>query len=216
MTPKTTILIADDHGVLRAGLRALLNAEPDLEVVGEAAHGDEAVRLARQFQPDVVLMDISMPGSGGLDATRRLSETAPNTRVLILTVYEDDGVLEEAIRVGAAGYILKRALESELVSAIRAVARGDMYVHPGMVRGLLSRTALVPGEEPAADALTPRELEVLELIAHGHTNRQIAKILSISERTVESHRANLMDKLDLHSRVELVRYAMDHGLLRPE
>ena len=210
------ILIADDHGVLRAGLRALLNAEPDLEVVGEAADGDEALRLTRTLRPDIVLMDVSMPGCGGIEATRRLKELRSDVRVLILTVHEDSGLLQEAIRAGASGYILKRAAESELVNAIQAVWRGDLYVHPAMTRALFASTIHAPADNQVAiETLTPREVEVLRLIAQGHTNRQMADLLTLSVRTIESHRANMMQKLDLHSRVELVRYAMKHGLFRP-
>jgi len=208
------IIVADDHGVLRAGLRALLNDEPDLEVAGEAADGDEALRLTRELEPDIVLMDINMPGCGGIETTRRLMELRPNVRVLILTVHEDKSLLQAAIRAGAAGYILKRAVESELIDAIRAVARGDLYVHPAMTRALLEDTHHIPAvEREVTQALTPREVEVLCLIAQGHTNRQIADLLHIGVRTVESHRANLMGKLGLRSRVELVRYASQHGLL---
>jgi len=212
----TRILIADDHGVLRAGLRALLNAEPGLDVVGEAGDGDEALRLTRTLQPDIVLMDINMPGSGGIEATRQLKQLHPDVRVLILTVHEDEGLLQEAIRAGAAGYIIKRAVESELINAIRAVSRGDLYVHPSMTRALLTNTSLASaGNQAAIETLTPREIEILGLIAQGHTNRQIADLLTLSVRTVESHRANLMEKLNVHSRVELVRYAAQHGLLKP-
>jgi two-component system response regulator NreC len=208
------ILIADDHGVLRAGLRALLKAEPKLEVVGEAADGAEALRLASALQPDIVLMDISMPDCGGIEATRRLRGLLPDVRVLILTVHDDKSMVQEAIQAGAAGYILKRAAESELVNAIQAVSRGDMYVHLPMTRALQAEAAAMPAsDQVGAETLTPREIEVLRLIARGHTNRQIAGLLTLSVRTVESHRANLMDKLDLHSRVELVRYAAQHGLL---
>jgi len=208
------ILLADDHGVLRAGLRALLNAEPDFQVVGEAADGEEALRQASALRPDIVLMDINMPGTGGIDATRRLKALAPQARVLILTFHEDKALLQEAIRAGAAGYILKRAVESELINAIYAVARGEMYVHPGMTRALINGLPAASGNSAvAAEALTPREIDVLRRIALGYTNRQIADELSISLRTVESHRANLMERLGLHSRVELVRYAADHGLL---
>jgi two-component system response regulator NreC len=210
------ILIADDHGVLRAGLRALLNSEPDLGVVGEAADGHEAIRLAKALQPDVVLMDISMPDLVGIEVTRQLVASQPGVHVLILTVHEDKALLREAMRAGASGYIVKRAVGSELVNAIRAVVRGDLYVHPAMIRALLpSEDTRVIGEPGAAESLTAREIDVLRLIATGHTNRQIAERLILSMRTVESHRAKLMGKLGLHSRVELVRYAAAHGLLEP-
>lgn len=208
------ILVADDHGVLRAGLRALLNAEPDLSVVGEAASGEEALKIAKKVSPDIVLMDLNMPGMGGIDAARKMIKLHPQIRVLILTVHEDSELLKEAIKSGAAGYILKRAVESELIYAIHAVMRGDLYIHSAMTRALLLNQ---PEEQPdvpdAAEELTPRELEVLRLIAEGHTNRQIADLLSLSVRTVESHRSNLMEKLNLHSRVELVRYAHRNQLL---
>ena len=208
------ILIADDHGVLRAGLRALLNAEPDLEVIGEAADGDETLRAAWELQPHVVILDLSMPGPGGIEVIRQLKHVLPETRVLVLTVHEDDSLLREAIRAGAAGYVTKRAVESELINAIRAVWRGDIYVHPAMTRALLSGLQPSENEEQApAEVLTPRETEVLRLIALGYTNRQIAEALSISIRTVETHRSNIMGKLGLRSRVDLVRYARDHGLL---
>ncbi len=207
------ILIADDHGVLRAGLRALLNAEPDLEVIAEASDGNDVLRLANELRPDIVLLDISMPGPGGIEVTRQLKESLPELRVLILTAHEDESMLREAVQVGAAGYIIKRAVESELINAIHSVWRGDLYVHPAMTRALLRETSLFPvSAEPAVESLTPREIDVLRLIAKGYTNGQIAKELTLSVRTVESHRANLMGKLELRSRVELVRYAMEHGL----
>lgn len=209
------ILIADDHGVVRAGLRALLNAEPDLEVVGEATSGEEAVRFAVQRQPNVVLMDISMPQVDGIEATRRLAEQAPQVRVLLLTVHEDAALLREAIRAGAAGYVVKRAVESELISAVRASAAGDLYVHPSMTRSLLDDQGPVPANNGALTRLTPREVEVLCLIAEGHTNTQIAKLLHLSPRTVETHRANVRAKLHLDSRADLVRFAVRHGLLKP-
>jgi len=208
------ILIADDHGVLRAGLRALLNSEPDFQVVGEAADGQTAARLAEELRPDVALLDLSMPGLDGIQVTRQLKQTLPETRTLILTVHEDEGLLREAIKAGASGYIVKRAVESELISAIRAICAGNLYVHPSLTRALLKEISpsLVPDETPS-EPLTAREIEVLRLIAQGHTNRQVAEVLHISVRTVESHRANLMSKLGLSSRAELVRYAMEHNLL---
>jgi two-component system, NarL family, response regulator NreC len=211
------VLIADDHVLLRAGLRALLNTSNDFEVVGEASDGTEVLALAKRLQPNVVLMDMNMPGCGGMEATHLLREKHPDINVLILTVHEDKSLLQESLRVGASGYILKRALESELVNAIKAVARGDLYVHPAMTRALLSGAEESSEEgRNSIDVLTPREIEVLRLLANGHTNRQIADILAISVRTVESHRSNLMGKLQFHSRSELVRYAVDHDLLQIE
>jgi len=207
------ILIADDHGVLRAGLRALLDGEPDLQVVGEATDGQETLSLAEELQPEVVLLDISMPGLGGLEVTRRLKEVLPQAHVLILTVHEDEGLLREAMQAGASGYITKRAIESELIDAIHAVCRGETYVHPAMTHILVrDLTSSAPEDEDLVEPLTPRETEVLGLIARGYTNRRAAELLGISVRTVESHRANLMHKLGLRGRVELVRYARKHGL----
>jgi two-component system response regulator NreC len=209
------ILVVDDHGVLRAGLRALLSAEPDLEVVGEANQGATVLKIAGELKPDIILLDLSMPpGPGGIEVTRELKQKLPGARVLILTVHEDEALLQEAIRMGASGYILKRAVESELIDAIRAVSRGELYVHPAMTRALLNKLGPSPSANAAlAEPLTPREIEVLQLIAQGYTNRQTADILSISIRTVESHRSNLMNKLGLSSRVELVRYAKEHHLI---
>ncbi len=210
------ILIVDDHGVMRAGLRALLNAEVDLDVVGEAATSDEALQQVSRLRPDIVLMDISMPGSAGngIEATRRLRELAPNTRVLILTMHEDKGLLREAIRAGASGYILKRAAEAELKNALETVAQGELYIHPSMVRALIAEAApTLPVRKADMEGLSPREMDVLRLIVQGYTNHQMAEELNISVRTVESHRANLMNKLNVRSRVELVRYARARGLM---
>lgn len=208
------ILIADDHGVLRAGLRVLLNAEPDMQVVGEAAAGHETLRLANELRPDVVVLDLSMPDLGGIEVTRRIKAILPETRVLILTVHEDKRLLREAIREGASGYIVKRAVEAELINAIRVIWRGDLYVHPAMTRALLGDLApSSPADGRPIESLTPRDTEVLRLIAQGYTNREIADILRLSVRTVEGHRANIMDKLGLRGRAALVRYAREHGLL---
>lgn len=208
------ILIADDHGLIRAGLRALLEDVPDMQVVGEAADGHAVLRLTSELQPDIVLMDISMPGLNGIEATRRLSEVSPQARVLALTVHEEEGMLREMIRAGAFGYIIKRAIESELINAIHIVSQGHMYVDPTMTRSLfkdLSPHAAPP--QAAMEALTPREMDVLRLLARGYTNRQIAQELNISPRTVEGHRSSLVSKLGFSGRVELVNYAEEHGLL---
>jgi two-component system response regulator NreC len=211
------ILIADDHAVVRAGLRTLITAEPGMELVGEADGGEEALRLARDLDPDVAVLDLSMPDLDGLEVTRRIKRGQSEVRVLILTVHEDEALLREAIRAGASGYIIKHAAEAELVAAIHTVELGEIYVHPKMIRALLAEPNEV--EPPAVasnaprDILTPRETDVLCRLAQGYTNRQIAEELSLSVRTVEGHRANLTEKLGLHSRVELVRYAREHGLL---
>jgi len=210
----TKILIADDHGLLRAGLRALLNAEEDFVVLGAARDSTEALELSLQLRPDLVLMDISMPGAGGIETTRKLKERLPSVRVLILTIHEDKSLLREAIQGGADGYILKRAVESELITAIQAVMRGDLYVHPAMTRVLLAeQPSTKSSASDPVEPLTNREIEVLKLIVQGHTNRQMADRLNLSVRTVETHRANIMGKLGLRSRVELVRYATENSLL---
>lgn len=208
------ILIADDHGVLRAGLSALLSAEPGFEVVGEAGSGEEAIELALSLQPDVVLMDISMPTCGGIEATRRILARRPEMRILMLTVHEDKSMLRESIQAGAAGYILKRAVKTELINALHAVSSGDLYVHPALTRALLTDMVTPSAESPKlVEELTPRELDVLRLIAQGYTNTQIASVLNLSVRTIEYHRSNLMGKLQLNSRVDLVRYATKHHLI---
>ena len=214
------ILIADDHGLVRAGLRSLLNSEPDLDVVGEASTGDETLRLAIELSPDLVLLDISMPGANtpgatgnGIQTAARLREVAPATRVLILTMHEDKGLLREAVRAGASGYILKRAVEADLLTAIHSVSRGDLYIHPSMVRALIADAAPAVARKPDSEVLSAREVAILRLVVQGYTNHQMADELKISVRTVESHRANLMGKLNVRSRVELVRYARTRGLL---
>jgi two-component system response regulator NreC len=209
------ILIADDHGVIRAGLRALLEDVPDITVVGEASDGVEALAKAVELKPDILLMDLSMPNMGGIEATLQLSQKEPKVRVLILTVHEEESLLKEVVRMGASGYIVKRAAQEDLLHAIRVVARGDLYIHPTMTRALFNEApAYDPPQVPESETLTLREIEVLQLLAKGYTNRQIAENLSLSPRTVEGHRANLSGKLGLHSRVELVEYAERHGLLK--
>ncbi len=210
------ILVTDDHGVIRAGLRALLMNTAEIQVVGEAADGSEAIRLTETLRPDIVIMDLSMTEMGGIEATRRIKETNPDVRILILTIHEDDSLLKEALRAGASGYIIKRAVESDLINAIHVLARGDMYIHPSMTRALLRDIAPTPAPDVDIEALTPREVEVLRMLARGYTNRQIAEQLGISPRTVEGHRANISSKLGLHSRVDLVNYAEERGLLNPK
>lgn len=208
------ILIADDHAVVRSGLRALLRTAPDLEVVGEAENGEEALRLAGTLCPDTILLDLTMPPENGIKTTRRLKEEHPKLVVVVLTMHEDESLLHEALRAGASGYVIKRAEESEILQAIRATNQGDIYVHPAMTRALLNpsdTTERRRGGSPSP--LTRREIDILRLLAKGNTNRQIAGLLGLSMRTVENHRANLMGKLGLVSRVELVNYAEERGLL---
>ena len=209
----TRILIADDHPVLRSGLRVLLGADPDLEVVGEAGTGEETLRLAEELRPDVVLLDIGLPGESGIETARRLKAELPEVKVLFLTMHEEEGTLLEALNAGGDGYVIKRADEPEIIQAIRVVQRGDVYVHPAMTRALLSQAETTERPPEPVEPLTRREIDVLRLLARGNTNRQIAELLALSVRTIESHRANLMGKLGLSSRVELVTYAEEHGLL---
>jgi len=212
------ILIADDHAIVRSGLRALLSSDPGLEIVGEAGDGVETLRLAETLRPDTVLLDITMPPENGIKIAKQLKEKHPEIKVLILTMHEEEGLLQEALDAGAAGYVIKRAEESEIIQAIHSASQGDIYIHPAMTRALLHQP--VPAEhrrgspvKPPVDPLTRRELDVLRLLAKGNTNRQIAVLLGLSKRTVENHRANLMGKLGLVSRVELVSYAEENDLL---
>jgi len=210
----TRVLIADDHAIVRAGLRALLLEEAQFDLIGEAVGGYEAIDLVEKTNPDVMILDLSMPDLDGISVTRKIKPQFPDLKILILTLHEDEALLKEAIRAGAAGYILKRAAEAELISAIRVILRGDLYIDPSMVRGLLEETPnpRIDQMDPT-ESLTPRETEILRLIVEGYTNRQIGQELNISIRTVEGHRANISGKLGLHSRVELVRYARQNGLI---
>ena len=208
----TRVLIADDHPLMRSGLRRLLAADSELQVVAEAATGEEVLRLTAELRPDLVLLDISMPGGNGIETTRTLKAAHPKVLVLFLTMHEEEGMLQEALRVGGAGYVVKRADEPEILRAIHAVCRGNVYVHAAITRAVSQE--VMPARSPESlEALTAREVDVLRLLAKGNTNRQIAELLGLSSRTVESHRANLMGKLGLASRVELVTYAEAHALL---
>ncbi len=209
-----SVLIADDHGVLRAGLRALLSAEPDLEVVGQAADGKEAVVLAEQLHPDVLLADINMPGATGIEVARALQKAAPTTRVLILTMYEDTHLLDQALQAGARGYIAKRVAEAELIAGVRAVAAGQVYIQADLraqpAGGVTPRPVAAPAD---VAGLSAQEKQMLALIARGATNREIAGRLGLELASVEELRASLGDKLGLHSRIELIRFARENALL---
>ncbi len=210
------LLLADDHAVLRSGLRLLLETQPDLKVVGEAGDGGEALSLAAKLQPDLIVLDLNMPGLNGLEALPLLRKRAPSMRILVLTMHDDEGYLKQTLRLGASGYVLKKAADSELIAAVRAVLRGEVYVHPSLTKILLEN--FLP-ENPAAsaedpwDSLTEREQEVLTLVALGHTSAAIADRLSLSPKTVETYRARGMEKLGLRSRAALVQFALSRGLL---
>lgn len=207
-------LIADDHAIVRKGLAALLHTTEDIEVVAEADSAEAAVEKAAAIVPDVALLDLTMPGVRGMSLVSELRQRVPRTRTIILTMHEDPALVRAALNSGAHGYVIKRAAESEVVDAVRAVARGDIYVHPRMMRAVLQVEASHSDPvAPTGPHLTARESEVLVYLARGNTNRQIAKILCISTRTVEGHRARIMEKLGASSRVDLVRHAEEEGLL---
>ncbi len=218
MLNKTRVLIADDHTIVRSGVRLLLQAEPDIEVVGEALNGDEAIALAETLQPDVILMDIGMPGTNGLEATRQIKTRFPEIRILVLTMHRSDEYFFEMLRAGASGYILKSAETNDLIHALRTVSRGEVFLYPTMAKQLLNDYLdRSKDEEGAGHALlTPREKEILRLLADGFSNKEIAEHLVVSPSTVHSHRTNLMQKLNLSNRHELIQYARDRGLLHDD
>jgi two-component system response regulator NreC len=209
---KIRVLIVDDHAVLRAGLRALLNLQPDMEVVGEAAEGLEALEKVERLEPDVVLMDITLPGMEGLEVTKKLKKTHPNVKVLILTMHEDRRYFYSALKAGASGYVVKRAADTELIDAIRAAHRGDVFLHPSMAR-IVAEDYVEQGA--TEKGLSDREREVLRLIAEGRTYKEMADLMAVSVKTIESYRERIKEKLGLNTRAELVRYALEKGLLRP-
>ena len=211
------VLIADDHTLVREGLRALLEGQGGFDVIAEASNGREAVDRAIQMRPDVVLMDIGMPELDGLAATRRITKVNPAIRVLVLTVHETEDYFFRVLEAGAHGFLVKDAASTELVAAVRAVHHGGVYLHPPMAKRLVEEylQRIGSGEERAANAmLTPRERQILALIGAGHTNQEIAEQLSLSVNTVQAHRSHIIDKLNLHSRADLMRYAVRVGLLR--
>ncbi len=215
MSQRIKVLIADDHTIVRSGVRLLLDAEPDIQVVGEALDGAEAVELVESLQPNVVLMDITMPGMDGMEATRHIKEEWPEVNVLVLTMHRRDEYFFEMLKAGASGYVLKGAETNELIHAVRIVGRGEVFLYPTMTRKLVQDylERVTSGSEPE-EVLTPREQQILSLLAEGYSNKEIAERLVISPSTVYTHRSSLMEKLDLTSRHELIKYARRHGLLR--
>jgi two-component system, NarL family, response regulator NreC len=209
------IVVVDDHAVVRSGLRLLLGAEEDMEVVGDAGNVHDAVFEVRVAKPDVVLLDVTMPGESGIDGLPKLLHEAPEARVLMLSMQDDPSYVREAFAAGARGYVLKEAIDAEVVAAVREVAAGNRYVHPALGARMVAADAAAQAAV-AADPLSDREREVLRLLALGHTNQEIAKQLYISVRTAETHRAHTVRKLQLSTRAELVRYAIEHGQLEPE
>jgi DNA-binding NarL/FixJ family response regulator len=208
------ILLADDHGIVRSGVKLLLERQPDLDVVAEASDGVEAVELALQNRPDLCILDVGMPRMTGLQAAREIRRHMPEAKVLMLSMHDDERYLFEALKAGASGYVLKREADQDLVEAVRAVFRGEAFLTNAAERSLI-REWMADGAGGPAVPLTPREEEVVKLIAEAHTNAQIADILHLSEKTVESHRANVLRKLGMRDRVELVRYAIRRGLIEP-
>ena len=215
--PTTTVFLADDHAIVRDGLATLLDAQPDIEVIGTAANGREAVAEIRRLAPKVAILDISMPRKTGLQAAREITQRKPEVRVLMLSMHDNEQFLFEAIRAGASGYVLKSSVDRDLVEACRATMRGQPFLYPGGVQALMreylerART----GEAIHGELLTAREEEVVKLVAEAHTNDEIGAMLHISKKTVERHRANILEKLGMRDRVELTRYAIRRGLIEP-
>ena len=208
---KIRIVLADDHSVVRQGFRRILEAQSDMEIVGEASNGREALEQAALLTPDVVVMDVAMPELNGIEATRRMKEATPHSRVLALSMHKDSVYVREILRAGARGYLLKDAVDEDLIAAVRAVSRGEGYLSPGVADAVL--TDYRQHVSDPIDLLTTREREVLQLIAEGKTNKEIATLLSLSVYTVDAHRGRIMEKLNLHSISELVRFAVRNGLV---
>jgi DNA-binding NarL/FixJ family response regulator len=206
LSDKITVLLADDHSLVRRGFRRILEDDPSIVVVGEASDGEEAIRLAAELQPRVIVMDCAMPGTSGLVATRRILEQAPDVAILMLSMHAEDTLVRQAMEAGARGYILKSALDLDLAAAVNRVAAGETVIDP-----MVARPAALKGER--THGLTARELEVLQLICDGHSNREIAKTLDLSANTIAVHRANIMNALGIHKTAELVVYAIQHGLV---
>ncbi|MBM3783313.1 MAG: response regulator transcription factor [Acidobacteria bacterium] len=211
MSKKIRILLADDHAVVRQGFRMILGAQPDMEIVGEAGNGREAVSQCEALQPDVVVMDVAMPELNGIEATRRIAESSPQTRVLALSMHKDSVYVREILRAGARGYLPKESIDVDLLAAVRAIARGEGYLSPAVSDSVL--TDYRKHVTDPLDLLSSREREVLQLIAEGKTNKEIAAVLNLSVYTVDAHRGRIMEKLNLHSTGELVRFAVRKGLI---
>ncbi len=213
---KMRVLITDDHTLVREGLRSLLDNEPDIEIVGEATDGEEAVNKAKEIQPDIILMDITMPGMNGLEATTKIKENNPDIKILVLTMHQSDDYFFKFLNAGASGYFVKGGSSSELIVAIRAVWQGEVYIHSTMTKKLLSdylQRVRSGDNKETYDGLTVREREILQNIAEDRSNQEIANLLIISPATVQTHRAHIMAKLGLHSRTELIKYAIRRGFI---
>jgi DNA-binding NarL/FixJ family response regulator len=215
MTAAMKVLVVDDHEVVRQGIKMVLETDPELEVVGEAASGEDAIERVRDLHPNVVVMDIGMPGLSGFEATRRIRQSNPDVQVLALTVHDSEAYVFQMLQAGATGYIVKRAPAVEVIQAVKRAYRGEAVLHPSvaklLIRDYLSRVE--KGEEASYDTLSDREREILKLIAEGKTNREMADLLFLSVKTVQAHRANLMRKLGMHDRTELVKYAIRKGII---
>jgi two-component system response regulator NreC len=213
---KIRVLVCDDHTILRDGIRLLLDAQPDMEVVGEATDGREAVEKARTLKPDVILMDIAMPLLNGLEATKQIRRDDPNARILVLTMYESDEYVSRMLEAGVQGYVLKKVAGSELAHAIRAIYQDEAFPYPSIIKRFVEdylRRVETGQERDSFDNLTDREREVLQLVAEGHPSKRIAEILNLSVRTVQNHRAHIMGKLGMHDRSELIKYAIQKGII---
>jgi DNA-binding NarL/FixJ family response regulator len=210
---KIKVLLVDDHAMMRDGIRAILNLHDDIDMVGEASEGQEAIEKTRELSPDVVIMDVAMPDMDGIEATRRIRKESPNVKVIMLTQYNNKEYVLSAIKAGAAGYVPKRALGSELVSAVRAVNRGESFLYPSAAAALIDEYRRQAKTADPYEQLTPREREILKLIAEGHTSKEIADKLFISLKTVTGHRTKIMEKLGLRNRTELFKFAVRKGLL---
>ncbi|HXW03827.1 MAG TPA: response regulator transcription factor [Vicinamibacterales bacterium] len=212
----TRILIADDHAIVRDGIKALLTLAEDLAVVGEAATGREAIELATRLEPDVILMDVSMPDLGGLESTIEIRKRVPRARIVVLTQYGDPEYVRRFLKAGVSGYVLKKAAGADLVSAIRAVVRGGLVLDPEVARDAFEVAPSTAGSDDDYETLTDREKQVLKLVSEGHSNKEVAAVLNISVKTAMSHREHVMLKLRLHNRTELIRYALRRGVIRAE